>query len=266
MPGAEVLAANAANNARGDARRHRRWRTARRAAWELLEAHVRPGARVLVVGAGNGDTLPLGELAARAATVELVDLDADALARACDRVRHGDVRARVADVTGGAADAVIAGRAPVAVPPEPLGDGAYDIAICDLVLSQLLYPALKGSGRGGAEIDDILLRDGQRLTDGVIARLHASTPGGTVVVAHDLLGWWKGHQQPFALDEVLRRARTDVPGAVRLARGSGSIPYGCDPWQATARAGARVVATRLWRWPFALGADYLVCGLVTRRP
>jgi hypothetical protein len=43
------------------------------------------------------------------------------------------------------------------------------------------------------------------------------------------------------------------------------VPYGCDPWLATRRAGAHVVATRLWRWPFAPGADYAVFGLVTRR-
>jgi hypothetical protein len=81
------------------------------------------------------------------------------------------------------------------------------------------------------------------------------------VILHDLLGWWKGHQQPFTLDELLRA--TPAAG-LALAR-RGSLPYGCDPWLATRRAGAQVVATHRWRWPFAPGADYAVFGLVTRR-
>lgn len=260
----DVLRANAANNARADARRHRRWRPARRAAWELLDAHVPPGSRVLVVGAGNGDTLPMRELGRRATALDLVDLDATALQRAREHAGRDVARILVQDITGGAADAAVAGTAAVAVPTAPPGDGPYDVVICDHVLSQLLYPALKASGRTGAAIDAILLRDGQRLTDGVLARLHAAAPAGLVVVLHDLLGWWKGHQQPFGLDEVVRQAHRDMAGALRRAR-TGSLPYGCDPWTATAHAGARVVETRAWRWPFAPGADYLVVGLITRR-
>ena len=131
------------------------------------------------------------------------------------------------------------------------------------MLTQLLYPALKAAGTlTGAEIDKVLLRDGQRITDGVVARLHAAAPGGTVVILHDLLGWWDGHRQPFALDELL--AVPDPATALKLAR-RGRLPYGCDPWLATERAGAQVSHTVLWRWPFAPGADYVVFGLVTRR-
>jgi hypothetical protein len=263
-----ALQANAMNNARGDRRRRRRWRPARDAAWALLEDVVPAGGRVAVVGAGNGDDVPLGRLSSRARTLELVDLDADALARAADGGGAGGaVAARVEDVTGGAADAVIAAalaRRPLdatpPVPATPLGGAPYDVVVADLVLTQLLYPALKHAGTlNGREIDDVLLAHGQALTDGVVARLHASAP--TVVILHDLLGWWKGHQQPFALDALLR-ARADE--ALRMAR-RGSLPYGCDPWAATRAAGARVTATRHWRWPFAPGADYLVFGLVTAR-
>jgi hypothetical protein len=264
-PVAGALAANAANNAKGDAARRRRWRPARASAWALLDPEVAPGARVAVVGAGNGDDVPLGRLARRAARVDLIDLDARALEGARRRARRTsrhDVRALEEDLTGGAADAVLAGRPPVAVPTAPVGDGPYDVVVCDLVLTQLLYPALKAAGRlTGAEIDAVLLRDGQRLTDGVVARLHAAAPGGTVVILHDLLGWWAGHQQPFRLDELLAR---DAAAALKLAR-RGSLPYGCDPWLATRRAGAQVVRTALWRWPFSPGADYAVFGLVTRR-
>jgi SAM-dependent methyltransferase len=257
----DSLAANAANNARGDGARRRRWKPARAAAWALLDGEVACGARVAVAGAGNGDDLPLLRLARRAGRLDLIDLDARALAGA--RRRAIRARALEQDLTGGAADAVLAGVAPpVAVPATPIGDGPYDVVVCDLVLTQLLYPALKAAGRmTGAQIDAVLLRDGQRITDGVVARLHAAAPGGTVVVLHDLLGWWDGHRQPFTLDELLAG---DPAAALTLAR-RGSLPYGCDPWLATERAGAHVTRTALWRWPFAPGADYAVFGLVTRR-
>lgn len=149
----------------------------------------------------------------------------------------------------------------VDVPREPLGDGLYDVVVLDLVLTQLLYPALKGR-MGGRAIDGVLVRHGQRLTDGVVARAwEATRAGGAVVVLHDLLGWWEGHPQPFALDRLLA---LPPERALALAR-RGSLPYGCDPWVATRRAGAHVETTRLWRWPFSPGADYAVFGLVTRR-
>ena len=261
-----ALEANATNNAKGDGARRRRWKPARAEAWALLEDVVAPGARVAVAGAGNGDDLPLGRLARRAGRLDLIDLDARALAGARRRVAARSVRTLEEDLTGGAADAVLAGAEPVEVPEDAVGDGPYDVVVCDLVLTQLLYPALKAAGtRTGTEIDEVLLRDGQPLTDGVVARLWASTaPGGTVVIVHDLLGWWKGHQQPFGLERLLALGASDPAAALTLAR-RGSLPYGCDPWLATRRAGARVVGTRVWRWPFAPGADYAVFGLVTRR-
>jgi SAM-dependent methyltransferase len=260
-----AAAANATNNAKSTDARRRRWGVVRDAAWALLDPVVGDGARVAVVGAGNGDDLPLGRLARRAARVDLVDLDARAAARARRRVR-GPARRRVRvleqDATGGAADAVLAGATAPDVPRAPLGDGApYDVVVLDLVLTQLLYPALKGTMNGRA-IDAVLLRHGQRLTDGVLARAWAATrDGGAVVVLHDLLGWWDGHPQPFSLEALLALAPQE---ALALAR-RGSLPYGCDPWVATRRAGAHVETTRLWRWPFSPGADYAVFGLVTRR-
>jgi hypothetical protein len=267
-----AAAANADNNAKGGGNvRRRRWRPARDAAWELLDGVVADGATVAVVGAGNGDDVPLGRLAHRAGRVDLIDVDGVAAARARRRSRGPSAAWRLArakvrvveeDVTGGAADAIIAGAGERAVLPRgPLGDGPYDVVVLDLVLTQLLYPALKGTMRGAA-IDALLLRDGQRLTDAVVARAWASVAdGGTVVVLHDLLGWWEGHPQPFTLERLLASPPDD---ALALAR-RGSLPYGCDPWIATRRAGAGVVATRVWRWPFAEGADYAVFGLVTRR-
>lgn len=283
-----ALRANATNNARGagSSARRRRWRPARDAVWALLEGVIPEGAAVAVVGAGNGDDVPLARLAARAGTLDLIDLDADALGRAVARTK-GKGRAVVEDVTAGRADAIIAAalgdggaedargaeaaRDTAAATPAgaeagrgaaaALGAGGYDVVIADLVLTQLLYPALKASGKlSGREIDEVLLREGQPLTDAVVARLHASAP--VVVILHDLLGWWKGHQQPFSLSTLLKASPDN---ARKLAKGAGSLPYGCDPWVATRRAGARVVTERHWRWPFAAGADYLVFGLVTAR-
>jgi hypothetical protein len=262
--------ANATNNARSTGARRRRWGVVRDAAWALLDPVVHDGARVAVVGAGNGDDLPLARLARRAASVDLIDLDAHAARGARRRVPIA-VRRRVRvleqDATGGAADAVIAEAtrgavvATADVPRDGLGDGSYDVVVLDLVLTQLLYPALKGTMSGRA-IDAVLLRHGQRLTDGVVARAWAATrAGGAVVVLHDLLGWWDGHPQPFSLDRLLALSPDQ---ALALAR-RGSLPYGCDPWTATRRAGAHVETTRLWRWPFSPGADYAVFGLVTRR-
>jgi SAM-dependent methyltransferase len=259
-----ALEANATNNARGAGAsgRRKRWRPARDAVWALLEDVVVPGASVAVVGAGNGDDVPLARLAERAGALDLIDLDPEALERAVART-GGKGRAVVEDVTAGAADAIIAaalGRGEPRALPEmtPLGD--YDVVVADLVLTQLLYPALKAAGTlTGREIDEVLLREGQPLTDAVVARLHASAR--TVVILHDLLGWWKGHQQPISINTLLR-APTDQ--ARKLAH-AGSTPYGCDPWVATRNAGARVTRERHWRWPFAAGADYLVFGLVTSR-
>jgi hypothetical protein len=276
-----AAAANILNNARGaGSGRRRRWKPARDAAWALLEDVVFDGASVAVAGAGNGDDLPLRRLAARAGALDLIDLDPDALGRAVARA-GGSARAVVEDVTAGAADAIVAaalgdaeeeaaraaatpaGEArPAGDPPAaaPLGAGAYDVVVADLVLTQLLYPALKAAGTlSGREVDAVLLRDGQPLTDAVVARLHASAP--VVVILHDLLGWWKGHQQPFSLASLLRAG----PDEARKLAKAGSVPYGCDPWVATRGAGAHVLQQRHWRWPFAAGADYLVFGLVTSR-
>ncbi|WP_354698923.1 hypothetical protein DSM112329_04622 [Paraconexibacter sp. AEG42_29] len=267
-----VAGANVARNANGDRARHRRWAPAREAAWSLLARHVPRGARVAVVGAGNGDTLPLRRIAARAQALELIDLDDGALARARRRVAFGDrsrVRTRVADITGGQADAAI--RAALGERPSAAGAaadvdlGTHDVVIADCLYTQLLYPALADSGRlDGLAIDRALLQSGQGVTNAAVARLHAAAPDGIVVHLHDLLGWWDGQRQPFALDDVLACAEQDGPdAALRLAL-KGSLPFGCDPRAASARLGAPVTETAFWRWPFGGGVDYLVCATVAR--
>lgn len=266
-----VQHANAIRNAAGGSwARRLRWRHAREACWALLDRHVAPGARVAVVGAGNGDDLPLARLARRAGTLDLIDLDSRALKRARRRcaVTRTEVRALVEDVSGGRADRIVRGSLgePVdisEVPCIPIGDGPYDVVIADFVATQLLYPALSDSGLPAARIEATLLAEGQRLTEAVTARLHAAAPAGDVVHLHDMLGWWPGHGQPFKLDAVLALAETDPAAALTLA-GRANVPYGCDPRAASRALGAEIIGARFWRWPFAPGTDYLACATVAR--
>jgi hypothetical protein len=277
VPDAPVRAANSARNAQATGTRFARWRPARAATWAVLDPVVARGARVAVVGAGNGHDLPLGRLARRSGALDLLDVDPRVVHRTARATRHRHVRPVVEDVTACAADAIVrAAAAGAAAEPGPLdpatllepvrgpvGTGGYDVVIADLVLTQLLYPALRDAGLPGRAVKDALGRYGQALTDAVVARLVASAPGGTVVVLHDLLGWWARHEQPFALDDVLELAATAPDAALALAA-TGTTPMGCDPRLALERAGVRPGPPRFWRWPFAPGADYLVCATVAR--
>jgi hypothetical protein len=263
-------AAAAGRNAAGSGRaRRKRWGPVRNALWELLAQHVKDDARVAIVGAGNGDDLPLRRLARRAARVDLIDLDAAALGRARRRVRFArHVHTVREDVTAGAVDAIVqrANGKPVTValpPPTPIGHGPYDVVISDLLATQLLFPALHDSGLRGPEIDKVLLDDGQALTNSVVARIHAAAPDGLVVHLHDVLVWSDSHKQPFPLDTVLALAETDPAAAFTLAQ-QGNVPFGCDPLTASRSVGAKLTDTAFWRWPFAPGTDYLVNATVTR--
>src|ERR1700753_1159759 len=67
--------ANASRNAEAGFGRRRRWTPARDALWDFVEPWIEDGARVAIVGAGNGDDLPLRRIARRAGSVTLIDLD-----------------------------------------------------------------------------------------------------------------------------------------------------------------------------------------------
>ena len=150
--GGPASRANAQRNARGTAARLERWEPARDALWAVLDRHVQASDAVAVVGAGNGHDVPLRRLAERAGRVDLIDLDARAARGARGRL-PAPLRSRVEvvreDVTGGVADALVTlaeqGDLPAVrtAPDLPLGDGAYDVVIGDLLYSQLLYPALR---------------------------------------------------------------------------------------------------------------------------
>ena len=174
----------------------------------------------------------------------------------------------VEDATGGAADRIVqaVGRGREAgehlAPGGPIGAPPYDVVVADLFLSQVLYPALLDRGLEQDAIGAALRRYGDPLTASIVDRLHAAAPGGVVVHAHDPAGWWDGHAQPVALEEIL--AAPDVETALALVERC-TRPTGCDPRVAEAAAGAEICATALWRWPFQEGVDYLVCATVARR-
>lgn len=265
-----TLAANQRRNDEGLWWRAPRWHHSRARLWKLLARHVKAGARVAVVGAGNGHDLPLARLARRAGELWLFDLDSTALHRARQRSRHADrVVVRQLDVTAGAADAItaaaIANREPPRLSPNagPLPGGPFDVVIADLLYSQLLYPALIDSGLGGEEIDDCLRRHGQALTDNVVRTLHATAPGGIVIHVHDLLGWWPGHRQPVTAVAIVSLFRADPTAGLELAA-LGNRPVGSDPLPAVRSLGAQILETSMWIWPFAPGVEYLACATVTR--
>jgi SAM-dependent methyltransferase len=265
--------ANAQRNARGTAERLERWRPARDALWDVLDRHLPADARVAVVGAGNGDDVPLRRLAERSAHVDLVDLDAKAARRARGRL-PGDLRRRVGilreDVTAGIADELVTtaarGDLPAVgeAPQTPIGRGGYDVVVGDLLYSQLLYPALRDTALPRERVGVVLARIDRPLVASVVRRLHASVaPGGVVVHVHDPLGWWEDHVQPVKLEEILAAAATDIDAALALvAKGHG--PSACDPRAIALEAGIEPVETALWRWPFQRGVDYLACATVTR--
>lgn len=252
--------ANRARNLLRDAERFERWAPARDACWRLLERHLHPGARVLVAGAGHGDDVPLGRLAASCSELILVDLDRHAIAGAMRRIAPTDrtrVRARRCELTCGAANraarAALRGEFPAKVRRVDLGPvagGGFDVVVGDLLYSQLLYPALADCRISAGRLRALLLSVGAELTDALVGRLHASASlHGCVVHLHDVAGWWEGHGQPHAIDAVL----ADGELLERCRR-----PLGADPRESLLRRSATVLAEDLWEWPFGPGTSYLV--------
>ena len=254
--------ANLARNRLARAGRAERWRPARDALWALLDRHVRPGASVAVVGAG-----------------QCARPSADAAARACrdgrpDRPQRRPEPPRAACRAAGAARAragaalrrdgrcrrpdrvrrpcVVASHVDVAVPRKPVGRGRYDVVVGDLFYSQLLYPALLDAGLASHRIGcrarrlrSAAVRRGRRAAARLgRARRPRPRPAG-------LVGATTAHPpslEAFLADDAALAAE---PG-----------PRGCDIAGALQRCGQRVVDRALWRWPFADGVDYLVEAMV----
>ena len=264
---APAAKANIARNARAEVGRHARWAPAREAAWELVDPMLAPGARVAIVGAGNGDTVPLDRIADRAGKVALIDLDGPAI-RTARRRQSRRRRRRIDliehDVTCGVADVITAAAANGEVPDRPtilerpLPGAPYDLVIGDLFYSQLLYPALVDLEVPDARATAFLDRYGPMLTRAVVSRLHVSARDGRVLHIHDPIAWWPGHTQPVTLELILATAEHDPAAALSLAaRGSG--PRHSDPRRAIRALSIPITATALWRWPFAPGVEYIAC-------
>jgi hypothetical protein len=102
--------ANARRNAGAEFGRRRRWAPARDALWDFVGPLVEDGARVAIVGAGNGDDLPLRRIARRAGSLTLIDLDplaARGARRRLGRSERSKVDVIGHDVTEGAADRIV---------------------------------------------------------------------------------------------------------------------------------------------------------------
>jgi hypothetical protein len=259
--------ANVARNARAQIGRYARWAPVREAVWELIEPLSGHGARVAIVGAGNGDTAPIEQIAAGADEVALIDLDGPAI-RSARRRQSRRLRRRIDvvehDVTCGAADAITAAAANGAVPDlptileRPLPGAPYDLVIGDLLYSQLLYPALVDLEVPDARAAAFLDRYGPMLTRSVVSRLHVSAREGRVLHIHDPLAWWPGHPQPVTLELILATAAHDPAAALSLAaRGHG--PRHSDPRPALRALSIPTTTTKLWQWPFAPDVEYLAC-------
>lgn len=274
--------ANASRNAQAGRDRRRRWRPARDALWDFLGPVLDDGARVAIVGAGNGDDLPLHRIARRASAIAAIDIDpraAQGARRRLGRSERRKVEVIGHDVTRGVADAIVRaalddgprsdrprprstavdGRgAPEALPSrDPLPGAPYDLVVGDLFYSQLLYPALVDLGVAADRRDETLAVHGPSLTRAVVARLHASAP--RVAHVHDPLAWWDGHEQPVALADILAVAASDGPDAALTLATRGNGPHESDPRAALADLGISPATTALWRWPFSPGVDYLTC-------
>lgn len=210
------------------------------------------------------------DFARRAARVDLIDLDrraALAVRRREPAELRGRIRAITEDVTDGCADSIAAAtasrrRVSGCLPdPQPLGTADYDLVVGDLLYSQILYPALKDLELPEPRIGAILREFGDTFTDRVVRRLHLSASSGRVVHLRDL---WDGHKRPLELEEVLDATNTTSAPRSLVARGNG--PTACDPRASLGRIGALVLETRLWRWPFQEGVDYVVCASVAVSP
>lgn len=156
----------------------------------LVTGVVAPGGRVCVLGAGNVNDLDLARLLSRAGSVDLVDIDTDALVDGVAR-QHlaGDPRVRLhggVDLSGvlhllGHERDPDRLAAAVDTGGLPLPEGTFDVAVSAGVLTQLLQPVV--DARLGPEVNvDLTLR----LRDRHLLDLTALTrAGGRAVLITD---------------------------------------------------------------------------------
>jgi hypothetical protein len=223
------------------------------------EAAPSPGGRLCVLGAGNANDLDLGALAGRFAEIHLVDLDADALARAVARQAHATRRRLWAhtpvDVSGLLAELPRWRRAGIAPPALARAaheaaaaamhalPGPFDLVVSDCLLSQLYWTCFSALGVGPrlAAVTSAAL-------DAHAAALAASiAPGGRGLLVTDTIS-----SETFPLEEIFPERD---PGALLAELVRREVLFsGTSPalvLSALRRCGS-VEAPRLsspWLWP-----------------
>lgn len=259
--------ANASNNAMHQDLRLERWSSVRDELWRLVDPVLAEGQRVLLVGGGSCDDVPLVRMVERAATVDLVDFDTSSTDRALARVPEA-MRDRITvlehDVTGGSADIVL--RAvrddeplpeALPLPYDALGSGEYDLVVGDMLYTQLLHAGLIALEVFGERQHELMRRYDPPLVNALVHRIQASlAPGGHAIHVHDVACWASGHDQPFTIDEVLEDPFWTW---TQLRRHDD-----CDPHLHLGRLGADVTDSAWWHWPFEPNKHFLVRATVAR--
>jgi ribosomal protein L11 methyltransferase len=142
----------------------------------LLEAAIRPDARVLDMGTGSG-ILAIAAVLLGASDVVAVENDPDALINARENVRHNGVEDRIRLVQG-TVDARFLER----------HETAFDVVVAN-VLSGVLVPLLRGLGATRR-------RDGRLILGGILAEEAASVEAAAARAGLELVdvdveqGWW----------------------------------------------------------------------------
>lgn len=275
-----------------------RWTRHRELVRELVDraAAGTRRARCLVLGAGNGNDIPLGHLADTFTELTLFDLDETALAASAGRLtapQKAGVRLLAGDLTGlaasGAAETIVhlarhsrwpdlaryllTLRRKVGLPPPPdLGRG-YDLVVSVCVATQLFVPFI-GAVAAHSPIRDRIHAAAADVTRALSNRLgelmHRSvapggtaTPGGAAAFATDIVEWnaarlgSAGGLAPLAPDSE-KIGPTAVEGLLRTH--SHLRNAGAVPENLTRLF--TPVHTMDWVWAFSDRKQYVVRGFV----
>lgn len=259
--------------------------------WELFAEHRRrvtditearaAGPSLCIFGAGNGSDVDLTRLSNTYESIDLVDLDEEALARAQVRLPES-LRSRVrlhgnVDLSGflgeldaardGIPDTEIAGRAVAAARGivERLGR-RYDTTLSTCVLSQLDLPYQRAWARTGPEWATLEM---------ALTALHLSTlagatrAGGTAILVFDVLS----SKELPRLEDLTGRSSEDLSTFLAREAAAGPIGWQPDPHAfleqlKTPSLASMIAEPRLttpWLWRHA-DAVQLVWALVFRCP